>query len=177
MKKFIFGHLCFFLIVINPGYSQTPVAMNLNTVPEVDIDRYMGVWYEIARFPHRFEKDLVGVTATYEKRSDGKISVLNQGYKYTLTGKHKKANGKARIPDSSQPGRLQVTFFLWFWADYLILKLDENYQYVLVGSSTPGYLWILSRTPQLDEGIYSELVNSAKEMGYDVSRLEKVLQK
>jgi len=151
--------------------------MNMKTVPEVDIDRFMGVWYEIARFPHRFEKNLVGVTATYEKSADGKISVLNQGYKNTLNGKHKKARGKARIPDLSQPGKLQVAFFLWFWGDYWILELDKDYQYVLVGSSTPNYLWIMSRAPQLDDKIYNELMNTAHDLGYDVSKLEMVLQK
>lgn len=172
----IFTFSVFSLLFIQLICSQNVDIMKVKTVSEVDIDRYMGVWYEIARFPHRFEKDLVGVTATYKKRPDGKISVLNQGFKYSLSGKHKKAHGKARIPDPSESGRLQVTFFLWFWADYRILRLDTDYQYVLVGSSTPDYLWILCRTPKMDEAIYTELVKTAKEMGYDVSRLERVLQ-
>lgn len=151
--------------------------MKMPVVQNVDIQRYMGTWYEIARFPHRFEKDLVGVTATYELKSNGQISVLNQGYKHTLDGKHKKAKGRGRIPDPGATGRLQVTFFLWFWADYLILDLDENYQHVLIGSSTPDYLWILSRTPQMDEEHYNRLVEKAAALGYNTSKLQRVLQK
>jgi apolipoprotein D and lipocalin family protein len=174
------NNLIFFAIFIIVGKllpAQNNNEMKLETVQSVDIERYMGKWYEIARFPHRFEKDLVGVTATYEQKSNGKISVVNQGYKHTLDGKHKKAVGKARIPNTSEPGRLQVTFFLWFWADYLILELDSNYQYVLIGSNSPNYLWILSRTPQMDAQTYEMLVEKARSLGYDVTKLEKVLQK
>lgn len=165
------------IFLLFPCFINKPKDSMIKTVEHVDIKRYMGVWYEIARFPHRFEKDLVGVTATYTLKENGKISVLNQGYKNTFEGKHKTANGRGRIPDANVPGRLQVTFFLCFWADYLILELDPEYQYVLVGSSTPDYLWILSRTPQMDESIYMMLVEKAKSLGYDVSKLEKVPQK
>ena len=154
----------------------SPVLDNIQTVDQVDLERYTGVWYEIARFPHKFEKDLVGVTATYELKDNGKISVLNQGYKHTLDGKHKKAKVRARLPDPNEPGFLQVTFFLCFWADYLVLELDENYQYALIGSSTPNYLWILCREPMMDETRYQMLVAKAKDFGYDISKLEKVKQ-
>lgn len=165
------------LFMIVPCFASPGKKVKLPTVPKVDIERYMGVWYEIARFPHRFERDLVGVTATYKFKENGRISVLNQGYKYTLDGKHKTAKGRARIPDPDIPGRLQVAFFLCFWADYLILELDENYQYALIGSSTPDYLWILCRNPQMDDITYQMLVNKAQSLGYDVSKLEKVQQK
>jgi len=150
-------------------------SANRPTVARMDIDRYLGTWYEIARFDHRFERDLVGVTATYELRSDGRIDVLNAGFKGSLDGKRKTARGVARIPDSARPGRLQVTFFLWFWADYLILELDaENYQYALVGSAGDDYLWILSRSPQMDDATYQMLLHRARELGYDISRLIEV---
>jgi apolipoprotein D and lipocalin family protein len=158
--------------------SQKPGPMiDTHTVKEVNLERYQGTWYEIARFPHSFEKNLVGVTATYTLRRDGKIDVLNQGYLHTLDGKHKKAKGKAKIPDPSEPGRLKVSFFLFFYADYFILELDrENYQWVMIGSSSPDYFWILSRTPDMDEQIYKDLLERAKKRGYDLSRLQKVLQ-
>lgn len=147
------------------------------TVKEVDINRYMGVWYEIARFPHRFERDLTGVTATYTLRDDGKIDVLNEGYKHSLDGKHRKTRGKARVPDKSQPGKLKVTFFI-FGADYYILELDkENYTWALVGSSSPNYLWILGRRPQMEDDTYTMLVEKARQHGYDISLLIKVEQK
>lgn len=144
-------------------------------VEHVDLNRYAGIWYEIARFPHRFEKDLVGVTATYNLLSNNKIEVLNQGYKYNLNGELKRAIGKAKVPNPDRPGHLRVSFFLFFYADYLILELDEeNYQYALIGSSSDNYLWILSRTPQMSDDIYNMLVEKALKWGYDVSKLEKV---
>ncbi len=159
---------------------QTPKnnnAMDKSTVKELDIKKYMGKWYEIARLPNSFEKGLVGVTATYSIRKDGKISVLNQGYKNDLNGKLKTAKGKAKVPDINDPGKLKVSFFLFFYADYYIMELDTvSYQWVLVGSTSDRYLWILSRTPQLDKEVYAMLVKKAKKRGYDTDRLIKVKQ-
>jgi len=153
-------------------------TVNTETVKDFELNRYLGKWYEIARFPNRFEKELVGVTATYSLRDDGKIEVLNEGRKNSLDGELKQAKGKAKVPDASNTAALKVAFFLFFYADYYVMELDkENYQWALVGSSTDKYLWILSRTPQMDENIYNQLVESAKSRGYDVSKLYKVPQK
>lgn len=150
----------------------------MDVVKNVDINRYAGTWYEIARFPHSFEKKLAGVTATYTLRDDGRISVLNQGYKNTLDGKLKKARAVAKIPDKTQPGRIKVYFFPFFGAEYNILELDqEHYRYALVGSSSPDYLWILGRDPVMQDETYQMLVEKAAERGYDVGKLTKVLQK
>ncbi len=150
----------------------------MQIVKNLDLERYAGTWYEIARFPHRFEKDLVGVTATYTLTAGKYIEVLNQGYKNTLDGQFKQAKGKAKLADKNNTGHLKVSFFLWFYADYYVLELDEtNYQYALVGSSSMNYLWILCRTAQMDETIYNKLLDKAKNRGYDISKLEKVLQK
>jgi len=146
------------------------------TVKELDLNRYLGTWYEIARFPHSFEKNLVGVTATYSLREDGKIEVLNQGYKYTLDGEHSKAVGKAKIPDKSEPGKLKVSFFWIFYADYFVLELDKNYQYVMIGSSSDKYFWILSRTPQMESATYEMLLQNARKRGYNLAKLMKVPQ-
>jgi apolipoprotein D and lipocalin family protein len=146
------------------------------TVKELDLNRYLGTWYEIARFPHSFEKNLVGVTATYSLRDDGKIKVLNQGYKNTLDGELSVAEGKAKIPDKSQPGKLKVSFFWIFYGDYNVLELEENYQYVMIGSSTPKYFWILSRTPQMDAATYEMLLEKARKRGYNLDKLYKVPQ-
>ncbi len=151
--------------------------IDTQTVNRLDLERYLGKWYEIARFPHSFEKDLVGVTATYSFGKKGRIEVLNQGYLRTLNGKLKKARGKAKRPDPEQPGRLKVAFFLFFYADYLVLELDtENYQWAMIGSSSPDYFWILSREPRMDNEIYQDLLERAGKRGYDLSRLEKVQQ-
>lgn len=148
------------------------------TVTGVDLNRYLGKWYEIARFDHSFERGLVGVTATYSLRPDGKIKVLNEGYKNDLNGKHKVAVGKAKIPDPGDPSKLKVSFFLNFYADYLIMELDQDhYQYALIGSNSPDYLWILSRTPQLPDEVYKMLIGKAKKRGYRVDSLIRVLQR
>ncbi len=145
-------------------------------VQEFEIERYLGKWYEIARYDHRFERDLVGVTAEYSWREDGKIKVLNTGYKGTLDGKLSEAIGKAKIPDFNEPAKLKVSFFLFFYADYFILELDDNYEWAVVGSSSDKYLWILSRTPQMDKSLYNDLLNRLTARGYDVSNLIKVEQ-
>ena len=148
------------------------------TVSSLDLNRYMGLWYEIARYENRFEHGLVDVTATYTLRPDGTIRVENRGCKrnspYDIC---KTANGHAKIPDPAQPGKLKVSFFLNFYSDYYILELDEeNYNYALVGSSTDKYLWILSRAPQLPEEIKKKLVTAAERRGYDTNRLQWIEQ-
>lgn len=116
----------------------------------------------------------MGVTATYSLRSDGSIRVENKGYKpHTPYDICKTAVGHAKIPDPAQPGKLKVSFFLNFYSDYYIMELDrENYAYVLVGSSSDKYLWILSRTPQLPEEVKTKLVAIADRRGYDTTRLQ-----
>jgi len=150
---------------------------DMKTVQDVEINKFLGVWYEIARFPHSFERNLVGVTATYSLKKNGNIRVVNQGYKNTLDGKHKKAKAFAKIPNANEPGRLKVYFFWPFGADYLILDLDKDYQWALVGSNSPNYLWILSRTPEMDKTLYKAIVDKAKSLGYDTTKLELVPQK
>jgi apolipoprotein D and lipocalin family protein len=172
-KIFIF---CAFLIGCTMCSSISDTVIS-SIVKELDAKRYMGVWYEIARYPHSFEKGLVGVTATYALRDDGMIDVLNEGYKDSLNGEHKTAHGKAKIPNPAEPGKLRVSFFWIFYADYFVLDLDKDYQYVLIGSSSPDYLWILSRTPKMNPEVYDRLTAKARSLGYDLSKLEKVPQK
>ena len=150
--------------------------IDTRTTGSLDIEKYLGTWYEIARFPHSFEKGLVGVTATYSKRKDGKIRVVNQGYKGSLDGKLSRAEGKAKIPDPEDPTRLKVSFFLFFYGDYFVLELDKDYQWAMIGSSNPNFFWILSRTPQMDTDVYNMLLANARERGYDLEPLIKVDQ-
>ncbi|WP_340113922.1 lipocalin family protein [Maribellus mangrovi] len=149
--------------------------LDVSTVDELDLDKYLGTWYEIARFDHRFERNLEGVTATYSMREDGKIKVVNQGCKGSLDGELKRADGKAKT--TSDPGKLRVSFFWFFYSDYLVLELDNDYQWVLIGSSSPNYLWILSRTPQLGEQTKQHILDKATSRGYDTSKLIWVKQK
>jgi apolipoprotein D and lipocalin family protein len=175
------NHLSVFLICIpllcTCQDKRMPKTIPL-TVKSVEIEKYLGKWYEVARFPHRFEKGLVGVTATYTLRDDGKIEVVNAGYKNSFQGKFKEAHGLAKIPDKKDASKLKVSFFLFFYADYYILELDTtNYQYALVGSSSDDYLWILSRNPLIADETYTMLVEKAKARGYQVEKLIKVEQK
>jgi len=164
-----------FLLVLSCTDTNSQM-LDKTTVKELDLNRYLGKWYEIARFPHSFEKDLVGVTATYSLRDDGKIKVLNQGYKNTLEGELSVAEGKAKIPNKLEPAKLKVSFFWIFYGDYNVLELDENYQYVMIGSSTDKYFWILSRTPQMDADVYNMLLEKARKRGYNLDKLYMVPQ-
>ena len=142
-----------------------------STVKSVDLNRYLGSWYEIAKYDHYFERDLDYAMARYTLRDDGKIDVLNTGIK---DGRAKDAKGIAKTTDV--PGLLRVSFFGPFFSDYRIMMLDEDYQYVLVGGSTDKYLWILARTPQLDDATRSLILAEADQRGYDTSKLIWVKQ-
>lgn len=173
MKRITFIAIIFVSIaaLVLPGgcKGKSMKKVNISTVKEMDINRYLGKWYEIARFDHSFERGLVGVTATYSFRPDGKIKVVNEGYQNTLDGKHSIAVGKAKT--TSEPGKLKVSFFWIFYGAYNVLELDADYQWVLVGSSSDKYLWILSRTPALAPEVLSEIVEKARLRGYDTSKL------
>ncbi len=147
-------------------------------VKELNIQQYLGKWYEIARYDHSFERGLVGVTAEYSMRDDGKIKVINSGYKNSLDGEFSQAEGKAKIPNpEKEPAKLKVAFFLFFYGDYFVMELDKDYQWAIIGSSSDKYLWILSRKPQMDKALYKDLLNRLEKRGYDVSGLIKVEQK
>ena len=148
----------------------------LKTVTEVDISKYAGKWYEIARLPNRFEKGMICVTANYSIREDGKIEVINQGHSEENPTEVKKAKGVAWVPDSTEPGRLKVSFFRPFYGRYYIIALDKDYKYALVGNPSREYLWILARTKSLDSSIYNELLNTAKQNGFAIEKLIKIDQ-
>jgi apolipoprotein D and lipocalin family protein len=149
----------------------------LKTVEYVDVARYMGTWFEIAKFPQRFEKGLVGVTANYTLLPNGKVRVLNRGYKEDFNGKLKTAKGKAWVIDTATNAKLKVSFFWPFAGNYWILELGKDYEYVVVGDESRKYLWILSRTPQMDEAVYNELLKRVQDKGFDISKLERNPQK
>jgi len=161
----------------NAACSNDDSAIDKSTVQQLDLQKYLGTWYEIARYDHRFERDLVGVKAEYSLRPDGKIKVLNSGYENTLDGAYSEAVGKAKIPDPlNEPGKLKVAFFWLFYANYFVLELDEDYQWALIGSSSDKYLWILSRTPQITPERYAELCRRLEQRGYDTAQLIRVEQ-
>ncbi|MFW6277115.1 MAG: lipocalin family protein [Prolixibacteraceae bacterium] len=165
------------ILILTGNCNKSSTKVDNSAVNELDLQRYLGTWYEIARFDHPFERNLVGVTATYELRDDGKIRVINKGYKNTLDGKLKTAKGKAKRPNpEEEPGRFKVAFFLFFYADYIVMELDENYEWALIGSSGDEYLWILSRTPQPSKDVVDKIAGLAKNRGYDTGKLIWVKQ-
>ena len=163
---------CLFLLSCQIDTSNTMKKNELPTVAAVDINKYAGTWYEIAKFPNSFEKGLTCITATYSLRADGKIGVLNKGHKISDPGKIQESKGKAWIPDPAYPARLKVQFFWPFAGNYYIMDLDADYEYALVGDPSRNYLWILCRTKQMDEAIYGRLTAKAKSLGFDISRIE-----
>lgn len=167
--KLLKSSLLALIFIAATNCQSTPTKMEQTTVTALDLNRYLGTWYEIARFDHSFERGLEGVTATYSLKEDGKIKVINKGYKNSLNGEPKVAIGKAKLTDD--PGRLKVSFFWIFYADYLVMELDKDYKWVLIGSKSDKYLWILSRTPQLEESVKQHILKLARERGYDTSKL------
>ncbi len=148
----------------------------LEVVDHVDLERYLGTWYEIATIPQRFQKGCVGVTATYSLRPDGKIRVINRCRKETLDGKLRDIEGKAWIVDKTTNAKLKVQFFWPFSGDYWIIDLDADYQWAVVGHPQRKYLWILSRTPRMDQALYESLIDRVGNKGYDIAKIKPTLQ-
>ena len=143
---------------------------DLEVVPAVDLSRYAGQWYEIARLPNRFQKKCAdSVTANYTLRADGSIQVVNRCRK--VSGEFTTATGKAKIVDKKTNSKLKVTFFWPFYGKYWILDLGPNYEYAVVGEPSRDYLWILSRTPQIDEALYRQLLAKMQARGFDTTRM------
>jgi len=155
---------------------KEPSVPPLEVVSYVDLKRYTGTWYEIARFPHRFQEGCVGSNATYTLLEDGKIGVLNQCHKGSLDGEISSVQGKAWVTDTKTNAKLKVRFFWPFTGDYWIIDLGDNYEYAVVGHPGRQYLWILSRTSEMDEALYNRILKKLHDQFYDVSKLSKTLQ-
>ncbi len=141
---------------------------SLEVVPKVELEKYIGKWYEIAHLPARFQEGCSDTTATYTLSQDGTISVLNECRK---NGKAKQAKGKAKVVDKNSGAKLKVTFFWPFYGDYWIINLGNDYEYAVVGTPNRKYLWILNRTPQMDDKLFSKLKDYVKSKGFDVKNL------
>lgn len=149
----------------------TAAPAPLTVVPSVDLARYAGKWYEIARLPAWFQRACQGdSTATYTLRPDGKITVLNECRQ--PNGRIKSARGTARLADAAGPNsKLRVSFFWPFYGDYWIIDLDPGYQWAVVGEPGRKYLWVLSRRPELDETTLNAILQRAARQGYDLAPL------
>ena len=165
--------LCLFALA---GCSHLDNRPELKTVEHVDLQRYLGTWYEIATLPAWFEKDAVAVTANYSFRSDGLIKVVNKCNRKSLNGPEDVAVGRAWVADTASNAKLKVSFFLWFAGDYWIMELGKDYEYAVVGSPDRKYFWILCRTATMEENLYQAILQRATAQGYDLKEIRKTPQ-
>ena len=179
--KTIFGFLsilCFINLACASTSKQTNDFPPLETVPFVDIERYMGTWYEIGRLPQWFQRDCWASQAIYELHKSGKVKVLNRCQKLDNPQDIDDAKGVARVVDEETNAKLKVSFvplfkwWGWFSGDYWVLALDDDYQFVMVGAPSRESLWILSRSKTLDEIIVNELLDQAARDGFPVKDFE-----
>jgi apolipoprotein D and lipocalin family protein len=184
MKRFLF-----FMFLASVGCVSTARAKavayfnrDLATVEEIDLARYAGRWYEIARLPNSFERaDMTNITADYDLLPSGQVSVCNSATR--SDGRAVEVTGLARTVNQSNT-KLEVTFvpaplrmLPFIWGSYWILDLDPDYQWSLVGEPTRKYMWILSRQPEMSEDLYRTICNSAQEKGFDITDLIRPLQR
>ena len=159
---------------------QTGPVGNAN-VPQpaqaVDLQRYVGLWYEIGRYDHGFERGCQGVTAEYRLRQDGEIDVINTCREGSPDGEARVAEGRARVVEGSGNAKLEVSFFGPFYlGDYWVLDRADDYSWAIVGEPSGRYLWLLSRTPQPSDQVRDQIMIRARELGYDLSILRPTQQ-
>jgi len=158
------------LIMLNGLFSCRSIPKGVDAVQNFNADKYLGQWYEIARFDFRFERNLNNTTANYSKNPDGTIKVVNRGYNY-LINTWSEATGKAKFVKTPDVAMLKVSFFGPFYGGYNVIALDAEYKYALISEQNKGYLWILSREKTIPENIRTDYVNKAQSLGYDTSKL------
>lgn len=149
----------------------TGLPAGVEPVRGFELERFLGTWHEIARLDHPFERGLERITASYTRRDDGGVRVLNRGYDVN-SGTWREAEGKAYFIGPSDVGRLKVSFFGPFYGSYNVMALDqEGYQWAMVCGPDTDYLWILSREPQLPEAVLEHLLALASERGFETDQL------
>jgi apolipoprotein D and lipocalin family protein len=178
MNKIFFYVLALLPLLFSACATKNGNGMKpLETVNSVDLGRYVGQWYEIARYHHRFQEGCVGSKATYTLRSDGKITVVNECYDNSFSGKLRSVEGKAWVIDKKTNARLKVSFFWPFAGDYWIIDLGQDYEYAVVGHPNRKYLWILSRTPDIEDEVYQSILTRLQKQEYDTAKLIRTAQK
>ena len=156
------------LLIINA--CKIGIPKGAKPVTHFNASKYLGKWFEIARFDYIFEKGLEQCTAEYSTNADGSIQVVNRGFK-PKTNQWKESRGEAKFIDEENVGRLKVSFFKPFWAGYNVISVDDDYKYALVAGNSRKYLWILSRTTEIPEDIKEKYLKTAKELGYNTDKL------
>lgn len=150
--------------------APAPTLPPLETAPRVDLQRYLGRWYEIARYPNRFQQGCQDSSADYRLRDDGDIEVLNS-CRDTDSGAIRQARGRAWVVDTTSNAKLNVSFFWPFRGDYWIMEVGANYEYALIGTPDRNYFWILSRSPQMPDELYGQILQRAKQQGFLPARV------
>ncbi len=158
------------------GFTRPGTSQTLATVPEVEIDRYLGKWFEIASFPQKFQKGCHCTTAEYSMSEKEYLVIENRCNRDSVTGKQSYIKGKAFVMKNSGNAKLKVQFFWPFRGKYWIIDLADDYSYAVVGHPNRKYLWILSRNPKINDKIYNQIVSRIKEKGFDTNILVKTIQ-
>lgn len=158
-----------FALCVFQSCSSVGIPDGVTAVQNFEKDKYLGKWYEIARFDFRFERNLDNTTAEYSLNPDGTIKVLNKGYNFKKQ-MWDSAEGKAKFVGTESEARLKVSFFGPFYAGYNVVDIDKDYQTALVYGSSTKYIWILSRTKTIDNATKNRLLEKAKKDGYDLSQ-------
>jgi len=151
---------------------MTASNQNLETVAKVDLNKYSGKWYEIASYPQRFQENCFCTTANYTITPKGYVIVENSCNKYSVNGEPSYIKGKAFVEENSGNAKLKVQFFWPFKGKYWIIELADDYSYAVVSHPGRKYLWILSRTPQMNHSLYLEIISRLKEKGFDVTKIK-----
>ena len=167
----------FFTIIFIAMTSTNLKSQTLQTVPNVDVQKYAGKWYEIASYPQRFQKGCHCTTAEYTLSEKGYLIVENRCNRDSVEGKQSYIRGKAFIQPNTGNAQLKVQFFFPFRAKYWIIDLADDYSYAVVSHPNMKYLWILSRTPHLNENVYQSILSRLEEKGFDLDKLTKTIQK
>jgi apolipoprotein D and lipocalin family protein len=170
--EFNLGKSFFSIVLIHLLNTTSMSAQILQTVPQVDVNRYMGKWYEIASYPQRFQKGCHCTTAEYALSDQGYVIVENRCNKDSCSGKQSYIKGKAFVEKNSGNAKLRVQFFWPFKAKYWIIDLADDYSYAVVSHPNKKYLWVLSRTPKLDGAVYNQIILRLKEKGFDLDKLQ-----
>jgi apolipoprotein D and lipocalin family protein len=157
-------------LIFIEGCNNTTIPRNIKAIENFKKDRYLGKWFEIARFDFRFEKDLNNTTAEYSLNSNGSIKVVNRGFNFK-TKKWEEVSGKAKFVNNESVGMLKVSFFGPFYGGYNVIAIDPEYKYALVAGQSLDYLWILSREKNIPEDIKSAYLDKALNYGFDIGKL------
>ena len=169
MMKELFCMVIVLAVVILSGCATYESTAHIPAVTGFQLDRYLGTWYEIARLPHSFERDMHQVSAEYSLAGDGTVKVVNRGVR---NGQVKAAQAVAKFKASPDTGELRVSFFRPFYGDYRIIRLADDYSSAIVTSSSKKYLWILARQRRLSPGLLEEYLHQIRDWGFAVDKLE-----